>query len=82
MTKTAAKTAVIYSDIPPNEKQEAGFKEFLSKRYGEDISLVWKKVQYPGGGFRLKVGGEVYDWSSVPKYSSSGVRPAIWIKCG
>ena len=26
--------------------------------------------------------GEVYDWSSVPKYSSSGVRPAIWIKCG
>ena len=63
MTKTAVNTAVIYSDIPPNEKQEAGFKEFLSKRYGEDISLVWKKVQYPGGGFRLKVGGEVYDWS-------------------
>ena len=57
------KSAVLYSSIPPSEVQEAKFKEFLSEKYGEDISLVWKKDDSPKGGFRLKVGSEIYDWS-------------------
>lgn len=57
------KAAVLYSNIPPNEKQEKGFKDFLLKKYDEDFTLVWKKDDSIEGGFRLQVGSEVYDWS-------------------
>lgn len=57
------KAAVLYSNIPPNEKQEKGFKDFLQKKYDEDFTLVWKKDDSIEGGFRLQVGSEVYDWS-------------------
>ena len=58
-----SKTAVLYSNTPPNEAQEAGFKKFLSEKYKEDSSLVWKKDDSLQGGFRLQVGSEIYDWS-------------------
>ncbi len=64
-----SKTAVLYSNTPPNEAQEAGFKEFLSKKYNEDISLVWKKDNSARGGFRLQVGSEIYDWSTDGRLS-------------
>lgn len=57
------KTAVLYSDTPPNESQEQKFVEFLSKKYGEEISLVWKKDDSITGGFKLEIGSEIYDWS-------------------
>ncbi len=57
------KAAVLYSNIPPNEKQEKGFKDFLLKKYDENFTLVWKKDDSIEGGFRLQVGSEVYDWS-------------------
>lgn len=58
-----SKIAVLYSNTPPSESQEKKFNEFLTRKYGEPISLVWKKEDSPEGGFRLQVGSEVYDWS-------------------
>ena len=58
------KTAVLYSKLAPSEQQRAGFSEFLSKKYGEEITLCWQQDDTLGGGFRLEVGTEVYDWSA------------------
>ena len=58
----AKKTAVLYSQVPPNEKQEQGFIKFLNDRYG-DTELVWKESRAFPGGFRLEVGAQIYDWS-------------------
>ena len=64
-----SKTAVLYSNVPPSETQEIKFKEFLSKKYNEDISLVWKKDDSFNGGFRLIVDHEIYDWSTEGRLS-------------
>ena len=61
--KIYTKTAVLYSNTPPSDEQEKKFIDFLKQRYNEDISLVWKKTDIPEGGFKLKVGSEVFDWS-------------------
>ena len=53
----------MYSNTPPSDEQEKKFIDFLKQRYNEDISLVWKKTDIPEGGFKLKVGSEVFDWS-------------------
>ena len=59
-----SKTAFLYSKLAPSAKQEQGFSEFLSKKYGEEITLCWQQDETLGGGFRLEVGTEVYDWSA------------------
>lgn len=56
------KNAVLYSNIPPSESQEKKFIEFLSKKYGEDITFSWEEDSSIEGGFKLEVGSEVYDW--------------------
>lgn len=61
--KICAKTAVLYSDTPPNDNQEQKFLEFLKQKYNDDISLIWKKTDTLNGGFKLSVGSEIYDWS-------------------
>lgn len=61
--KLMNKTAVLYSNVPPSQSQEAKFKEFLSQNYHEEIELIWKKTDSPEGEFRLQVGSELYDWS-------------------
>lgn len=57
------KTAVLYSNVPPDELQEKKFLSFLKEKYGEELSLVWKKDDTISGGFKLEVGLQVYDWS-------------------
>ena len=59
----SAKTAVLYSNTAPSAAQEEKFLAFLSEKYGEDISLVWKKEESLEGGFKLQVGSDIYDWS-------------------
>lgn len=58
-----AKIAVLYSNTPPSEVQEHKFTEFLTEKYGENISLVWKWEDLAEGGFKLVVDSDVYDWS-------------------
>ena len=57
-------TAVLYSSEPPSSAQEARFVSFIKEKYGESVSFVWKQSDKYEGGFRLVVGGDVYDWSN------------------
>ncbi len=61
--KDIVKNAILYSDNPPNKEQETRFLAFLTKKYGEGITLIWKQSNAFSGGFRLEVGTEIYDWS-------------------
>ena len=60
-----SKTAILYSNTPPSREQEEKFIEFLSAKYGEDISLVWKQEELQEGSFRLRIGSELYDWTAA-----------------
>mgnify|MGYP002625496609 CR=1 FL=1 len=55
--------ARLYSQVRPDEKQEARFEKFLKNKYGQEISLVWVESDAFPGGFRLEAGNDVYDWS-------------------
>ncbi len=57
------KTAVLYSNTPPNKTQEKRFVEFLCDKYKQEVSLVWKQAKYPEGSFKLEIDSEVFDWS-------------------
>ena len=55
--------AILYSNTPPSKEQEERFKDFLQKKYNDNISLIWKKTDIPEGGFKLKVGSEIFNWN-------------------
>lgn len=55
--------AVLYSSEAPDERQEARFKAFLKKKYGE-VCFEFIESKEMKGGFRLEVGSDVYDWSA------------------
>lgn len=57
------KTAFVYSDTPPSAEQKIRLEAFLTQKYGETVTLVWKKNEELSAGFRLEVGTDVYDWS-------------------
>lgn len=57
------KTAFVYSDTPPSAEQKSRLEAFLTQKYGEAVTLVWKKNEELSAGFRLEVGTDVYDWS-------------------
>lgn len=62
-----SKTAVLYSNTPPSKAQELKFIGYLSERYGEEITLIWKNAELPEGSFKLQVGSEIYDWTAEGK---------------
>ena len=61
--KNEIKTAVLYSDIKPNDEQTEKFIKFLTEEYGTQVDLRWEKNTKIKNGFRLAIGGEVYDWT-------------------
>ncbi len=64
MTEDMFKTAVLYSAEAPNEEQTRRFRDFVRGKYGKDVDFRWEKTEdMLGGGFRLQIGSEVYDWS-------------------
>lgn len=63
MKKNEALKAFIVSSDPPSEEQNQRFYKFLSKKYGNDIEICWKKDESVKCGFYLEIGSEVYDWS-------------------
>ena len=56
--------AVLYSETPPTPEQENRFYAFLAEKYGENVLLRWEKSETAKGGFRLRVGEEVYDYTA------------------
>ena len=57
------KTAVLYSSEEPSQKDLKRLADFLLEKYKETISIGWKSSPGITGGFRLVVGGDVYDWN-------------------
>lgn len=55
--------AVIRSHVPPTESQTQRLEKFLSRTRQRPVTLSWEEDASIDGGFRLQVGGEVYDWT-------------------
>ncbi len=56
-------TASLYSNDKPSEKDLKRLSDFLCEKYGTAVSIGWKHTPSITGGFRLVVGGNVYDWN-------------------
>ncbi|MCR5591475.1 MAG: F0F1 ATP synthase subunit alpha [Lachnospiraceae bacterium] len=63
MTMDEKMTAVLYSSEKPSDKDLKRLADFLLKKYDEPVSIGWKNTPEVTGGFRLVVGGDVYDWN-------------------
>ena len=49
----------------PDEKQLAGIRDFVTKRFGtEGVTFEMEQDASLGGGFILEAGNEVFDWST------------------
>ncbi len=60
--------AMLYSADSPSEEQKQRFLTFLHKKHGENIELEWIEDSEINGGFRLKVGSKIYDWSKEGRF--------------
>ena len=58
------KTAVLYSDIKPNDEQTAQFIAFLKKEFNSEIDFRWQKDESIKKGFRIEVDSKIYDWTA------------------
>ena len=58
-------TAVLYSSEKPAEKDLERLAGFLLEKYKEPVSIGWKHDESVTCGFRLVVGGDVYDWNKL-----------------
>lgn len=75
--------AEIFSEKSPSESQKKRFEEFLERRYGAPAELEWvQSDEYPGG-FRLRAGDDVYDWSAEGRFAQlKGALSAVSEKQG
>ena len=55
-------TATLWSRSEPSQEQRGKLQAFLEKRYGP-TTLEWVRDESLKGGFRLRVGEDIYDWS-------------------
>ena len=55
-------TATLWSRSEPSQEQRGKLQAFLEKRYGP-TTLEWVRDDSLKGGFRLRVGEDIYDWS-------------------
>lgn len=56
-------TAILKSRIEISSSQKEKLENFLSKKYGRDISLIWEEDLDIESGFMLTYGKDVYDWT-------------------
>ena len=63
------KQAFLYSSAAPDSSQQARFLNFLKKKYGSEVELIWKEDHSFPNGFRLEVDRQVYDWTTEEKLS-------------
>ena len=63
MVENNVKTAVLYSDVKPDDKQTAQFIAFLKKETGAEIDFRWQRDESIKKGFRIEVDSKIYDWT-------------------
>ncbi|MBE7017785.1 MAG: F0F1 ATP synthase subunit alpha [Ruminococcaceae bacterium] len=64
--------ATLYSPEAPSQAQKERFESWLLKKYGEEVCLEWVCDASISGGFRLKVGSELYDWTTEGRIAQLG----------
>ena len=61
-------TAELIYVTPPTKEQMEGIQNFLKNKYhSQDITILEKQDASLGGGFKLRVGKDEYDWSMKEK---------------
>ena len=63
-TNDARLTARLLSACPPDAAQKAKLEDVLAKRYGRPVALSWQEDKTASGGFRIKIGSEIIDWTA------------------
>ena len=56
--------AYLFAEEKPNEAQERSLHNFIIETLGHDIEIEWEKSDKYSGGFALKIGETLYDWST------------------
>ena len=64
--------ATLFSPEAPSQAQKERFESWLLKKYGEEVCLEWVCDASISGGFRLKVGSELYDWTTEGRIAQLG----------
>ena len=62
MRPEMTRSATLWSPAEPSPEQREKLQAFLEKRYGP-TTLEWVRDDTLKGGFRLRVGEDIYDWS-------------------
>ena len=57
-------TAILLSAYPPDDAQQRRLEEVLTKKYGKPVSLTWQEDKTAAGGFRIRLGSEIIDWTA------------------
>ena len=68
MANDKIKIALLHALTEPDEAQTKKFKDFISKKYGDDTEFKFVKDESVGNGFKLVVGEEVYDWTNEGRF--------------
>ena len=55
--------AILRAATPPSAESRERLLEFLRRSYGHDFELDWEQDDALRGGFILRAGADVYDWS-------------------
>ncbi|MCR5116386.1 MAG: F0F1 ATP synthase subunit alpha [Lachnospiraceae bacterium] len=56
--------AYLFAEEKPNEAQERSLHNFIIETLGHDTEIEWEKSDKYSGGFALKIGETLYDWST------------------
>ncbi len=64
--------AILYSPEAPSEAQKGRFELWLRRKYGGEVCLEWVCDTSIAGGFRLKVGSQLYDWTAEGRMAQLG----------
>ena len=56
--------AYLFAETEPNEAQKSSLHKFIKETVGNDLEIVWEKNDKYPGGFALKIGEKIYDWST------------------
>ena len=61
---TETDRAYLFAESEPNEAQKNSLHKFIKETVGNDLEIVWEKSDKYPGGFALKIGEKIYDWST------------------
>ena len=61
---TETNKAYLFAESEPSEVQKNSLHKFIKETVGTDLEIVWEKSDKYPGGFALKIGEKIYDWST------------------